>query len=878
VIGERRVDIERGARAPLPEPRSMWRVKEGYVSIDIGSFGPGWVETGERGFMYNAIAGDLVPGGAFESGEQTYAIVVTAAADAILEQIDPNDVSETEREKLQRRFGMLFERMGVQAFVWAGAPGSLSRSSFGAAVQAAVEAFGLGHIELIRREAGREALRSSASAALDRATLYREAFEASHILDRYPIPVDPSDDDVAAAARIVIDRLGATLVPPIKAQRDSVSAVRAIALSSRLIVRRIVLRGRWWTGEHGPMVAFGRNDGRPLALAPRRGRNGYELIDPTNPRVQLLVDDDLAQSVADVAYMFCPTLPRRGAGVRALLAIGLRDSTRDVVRVLALGLASGLLAVALPLSIAPLVDTVLPAGLRGMLVVATLLIAIAVGAGAVIDSVRNLSVVRAKTRLSAQMQQAVMHRLIGLVPGFYRKFAVADLASRALGIDTVEQFLGDATLSALLTAVFSLVSFGVILYEDPLVGAVCGVMAVITLAAVAMQAAVLLPFRRRSLELSGRISGFVYQTLTGIAKIRAAAARNRVYVRWLHRFLEARRTLAMAHKVEYRFGIFAAVWPSVATLCIIVTVIYVHGDALEPGKFFTILAAFAQMLGALLGLGYSLASIVSIVPIYERLRPILDSVPERADDAGDPGTLSGAISIRDLSFSYEGSSRPAIAHLDQEIAAGSFVAIVGPSGSGKSTLLRLLLGFEQPSSGSISYDSHTLESLDIVSVRRQMGAVLQTAKLLPGSIFDNVSGNAILTRDEVWEAVRRVGLADDIEAMPMKLDTVIGANGAGLSGGQRQRIVIARALAFAPRLIFFDEATRALDNAAQAIVSKTLRGHHATRVVIAHRLSTVVDADRILVMDGGRIVQEGTYEELLAVPGPFKTLAERQRL
>jgi ATP-binding cassette subfamily C protein len=309
-----------------------------------------------------------------------------------------------------------------------------------------------------------------------------------------------------------------------------------------------------------------------------------------------------------------------------------------------------------------------------------------------------------------------------------------------------------------------------------------------------------------------------------------------------------------------------------------VTVIYVHGDALEPGKFFTILAAFAQMLGALLGLGYSLASIVSIVPIYERLRPILDSVPERADDAGDPGTLSGAISIRDLSFSYEGSSRPAIAHLDQEIAAGSFVAIVGPSGSGKSTLLRLLLGFEQPSSGSISYDSHTLESLDIVSVRRQMGAVLQTAKLLPGSIFDNVSGNAILTRDEVWEAVRRVGLADDIEAMPMKLDTVIGANGAGLSGGQRQRIVIARALAFAPRLIFFDEATSALDNAAQAIVSKTLRGHHATRVVIAHRLSTVVDADRILVMDGGRIVQEGTYEELLAVPGPFKTLAERQRL
>jgi ATP-binding cassette subfamily C protein len=190
----------------------------------------------------------------------------------------------------------------------------------------------------------------------------------------------------------------------------------------------------------------------------------------------------------------------------------------------------------------------------------------------------------------------------------------------------------------------------------------------------------------------------------------------------------------------------------------------------------------------------------------------------------------------------------------------------------------LLLGFDAPSDGWVAYDGHALDSLDIVAVRRQMGAVLQTAKLLPGSIFDNIAGNAILTRDEAWEAARRVGLASDIEKMPMKLDTVIGANGAGLSGGQRQRIIIARALAFGPKIIFFDEATSALDNATQAIVSRTLGEMNATRIVIAHRLSTVVDADRILVMDAGRIVQEGTYAELLAVPGPFQTLAARQRM
>jgi NHLM bacteriocin system ABC transporter ATP-binding protein len=874
VIGERRLEVARGAHAALSEPRTLWRITEGYVSIDVGPFDPS-AGGGERGFLYNAITGDLVPGGGFESDGLEHVVIVTAAADAQLERIDPGDATPGDREKMRRRFDTLLERAGAPAFAW-GDDGRVR--PFGAVVEDALASFGAAYLETVRRDRRREALRSSVGVALDRTALYREAFEASHILDRYPIPVDPADDDVTAAARIVVDRLGVTLVAPIKADRDPASAVRAIALASHLVVRRIVLRARWWLGEHGAMVAFAKSDGRPLALVPRRGRSGYEAIDPADPRVPHRIDADLAESIADVAYVFCRTLPLRGAGIFSLLGIGLRDSTTDIVRVLALGLVSGLLASVLPLAIAPLIDTVLPTGLRGILVVVTVLLGVTVLAAGTLDMVRNFSVVRVKTRLSSQMQQSVMYRLIGLAPSFYRRFAVGDLASRALGVDAVEQYLGDATLTAVLTAVFSLVSFGVILYEDPVVGAVCGVLAAITLAAFALQAALLVSYRRKTLELSGHLSGFVYQTLTGIAKIRAAAARNRVYVRWLHRFLAVRRSVATAHKIEYRFGIFASVWPSVATLCIIVTLLVARDGAIEPGKFFTILAAFAQMLAGLLALGYNVSSMVSIVPIYERLAPILDALPERADAAGDPGPLTGAISIRDVSFTYEGTSRPALAKVSQEIPAGSFVAIVGPSGSGKSTLLRLLLGFETPSSGSISYDDHLLDSLDIVSVRRQLGAVLQTAKLLPGSIFDNIAGNAILTRDEAWSAARRVGLAGDIEAMPMKLDTMIGANGAGLSGGQRQRIVIARAIAFAPKLLFFDEATSALDNATQAIVSQTMRDLKATRIVIAHRLSTVVDADRILVMEGGRIVQQGGYAELLAAPGPFKALAERQRL
>ena len=874
MIGERRLEIARGDHVALVEARTMWRVVSGYVSVDVATFDAAGNETGERGFMYNAIKDDVVPAGAFESDGARYAIVVTAAADAALEVTDPGALPESERETLRRRFGMLFERLGARPFAWnEGGP----RGS-GAAVWEMFAAFGRAYVEALKLERRRETLRSSAGVTLDRAALYREAFEASHILDRYPIPIDPTDDEVTAAARIVIDRLGAKLVVPMKAERDHVSAVRAIALASHLVVRRILLRGRWWLGEHGPIVAFTKTGGRPLALVPRRNGRGYESIDPLDPRIQHPVDEALAADIADVGFMFLPTLPLRGAGLLSLLTLGLRDSNRDIARVIGLGLASGLLASVIPLAIAPIIDTVLPSGLRSILVELALLLIVAVGAGAAIDAVRNMSIVRVKTRLSSQMQQAVMHRLIGLAPGFYRRYSVGDLANRALGVDAIEQYLGDATLTAVLTAVFSLVSYAIVLSQDATVGLVCGAIAVITVVAFAGEAMLLVNLRRKTLALTGQLSAFVYQTLTGVAKIRAAAARNRVYVRWLHRFLEVRRLGAVAHKIEYRYSIFSAVWPSVATFVVIVTILLAHNGNFEPGKFFTILAAFGQMLAALLALGLNVASMVSVVPIYERFKPILDAVPERDVSGGDPGPLSGQISIHDLSFSYEGATRPALSHVSQEIAPGSFVAIVGPSGSGKSTLLRLLLGFETPSSGWIAYDNHALDSLDIVSVRRQMGAVLQTAKLMPGSIFDNISGNAILTRDEAWAAARRVALADDIEKMPMKLDTVIGANGAGLSGGQRQRIVIARAIAFAPKLIFFDEATSALDNATQAVVSETLRETNATRIVIAHRLTTVVDADKIIVMEGGRIVQEGTYQELLAVDGPFKTLAERQRM
>jgi ABC-type bacteriocin/lantibiotic exporter with double-glycine peptidase domain len=275
-------------------------------------------------------------------------------------------------------------------------------------------------------------------------------------------------------------------------------------------------------------------------------------------------------------------------------------------------------------------------------------------------------------------------------------------------------------------------------------------------------------------------------------------------------------------------------------------------------------------------LSSAVVAALSVVPLYERARPILDARPEVNPAKRHPGELAGGIDVKHVSFRYRPDSPMVLRDVSLSVSAGRFVAIVGASGSGKSTLLRMLLGFETPESGAIYVDNQDLSQLDIQAVRQQIGVVLQSGRLLSDSIHKNIVGSAPLTFDDAWEAARLAGLEDDIKNMPMGMHTIIGESGGGLSGGQRQRLMIARAIVRRPRILLFDEATSALDNETQAIVSRSLEGLQATRVVIAHRLSTVARADRIYVMDKGAVVQEGSYEELVRQEGPFADLARRQ--
>jgi ABC-type bacteriocin/lantibiotic exporter with double-glycine peptidase domain len=299
---------------------------------------------------------------------------------------------------------------------------------------------------------------------------------------------------------------------------------------------------------------------------------------------------------------------------------------------------------------------------------------------------------------------------------------------------------------------------------------------------------------------------------------------------------------------------------------------------LPLGTFMAFSAALGNLIAASLSAAGQLITALRAIPLYERARPLLRMSPEGRGRGGRTGALRGEIELSDVTFRYDVQGPAILDRLSLRIAPGEYVAIVGPSGSGKSTLMRLLLGFETPQSGAILFDGTASEQFDPAALRRCMGVVLQQSKLSPDNLFQNIVGNSGQSLDDAWAAARMAGLAEDIAAMPMGMHTTVLEGGQGLSGGQRQRLLIARALVRRPRILLFDEATSALDNRTQDVVSTTLAALPATRVVIAHRLSTIAHADRVLVLDRGRLVQSGTYAELLASPGLFATLARRQLL
>jgi ATP-binding cassette subfamily C protein len=368
----------------------------------------------------------------------------------------------------------------------------------------------------------------------------------------------------------------------------------------------------------------------------------------------------------------------------------------------------------------------------------------------------------------------------------------------------------------------------------------------------------------------------LFQFLSSISKIRIAGAEVHAFSQWAGKFAANKRQTFELRRLMLKLNLQTTLLPMIAVILLLSFITGAEQGRLTTGRFMAFFTAMTMTVAAFLQLGMAGISFFMAIPMLDSIRPILGSMPENMALKPEFSELTGEIEVVNLKFRYDQESPPVLDNVSLHVHPGEFVAIVGASGSGKSTLLRLLLGFETPESGSVYYDRQDIASCDASSLRRQTGTVLQHAQLAAGNILSNITGITNATFEDAWEAARNVGLDEDIKQMPMGMYTVITGGLSSLSGGQRQRIMIARAIVNKPRILFFDEATSALDNKTQQIVSESLEKLQATRIVIAHRLSTVQHADRIYLMEQGKIAETGTYNELIAKGAKFSELVRRQ--
>lgn len=678
-----------------------------------------------------------------------------------------------------------------------------------------------------------------------------------------------------AAVRLVAGHLG-IVVPEVSRDRRvgrRMDPVRAAFLAAGLRTRSVRLEGRWWTEETGPMVARRLTDDAPVAVLPVPG--GYVAAWPEGASLRPVTAQD-AKALAEHALSPYRPLPPGNPGWPALLRFGVRGGGRDLNTVVLTVVLAGLAGLALPVLTGVVLGILAPRAERGLIVQAgTVLMATAVG-GALFAVVQHLAVARLGSRVDAAVQAAVWDRLLSLPTTFFAERSPGEIGAAVLGVRRLRQHMSGAFTSALLAWAAGLVDLVLIIVVSPTLGLLTAVLMALALGTTAvLQRAVV---RRAGDELAAekRLSSFLLQLLQGLATVRAAAAEDRVFGRWAADFARERRAAMASRRVAARITIVAAVLPMLGLVPLFALV----GGPLagiSVSSFLMVFVAEGVVLGATLALASATVVAAGTVPALRALEPILTAEPEESRSGADPGDLEGAITFTHVSFRYDDAGPLVLDDVSFAVAPGEFVAIVGPTGCGKSSLLNLLLRFGRPTTGSILLDGQDLSELDAGAVRRQCGVVLQSGTLLAGDISTNIACGGNYTREEAWEAAEMAGIADDIAVLPMGMETVVSENSSALSGGQRQRLMIARALVSKPRIVLLDEATSALDNPAQKVVAENTRKLNATRLVIAHRLSTVAGADRILVLEDGQLVQDGTYHELLAdESGMFARLARRQ--
>lgn len=682
-------------------------------------------------------------------------------------------------------------------------------------------------------------------------------------------------DATYAACKLVADAAGIALAAPERtgAGGDRLDPVERIALASRVRTRAVRLDGRWWRDDVGPLVGHRALSGAPVALLWRRG--GYVAVHPATGR-ETPVEKANAPEFEPRAVMFYRPLPDRAPSPLRLLRFSMRGTGGDLANLLLSGLVTVAIGALVPLATGRVLGAYVPRAQEGPIVRVCLAVMVAGVVAAAFMLLQNLTILRLEGRVEATLQPAVWDRLLRLPTRFFAERSTGELASAAMGVSAIRRLLAGLGPSVVQASTVGAVNLGLLLwFSVPLALAAVGMLVVV--AGVFLGLGLWqVRWQRRLVVLTNKLNNQAFQTLRGLPKLRVAAAENYAYAAWAAQFARSRELQQRLGRIKNLNAVLGAVYLPLCSLLMFMLLAGPARGALSAADFLTFTTSMTMLLTSVTSLTGAFVAAVAALPLFEEIRPVLEATPEVRSGSTRPGPLSGAVEARRLSFRYADDGPLVLDDVSFEARPGEFVAVVGPSGCGKSTLLRLLIGFDRPVSGSVLYDGQDLAALDQSAVRRQCGVVLQHAQPFTGSIMDVICGTGAYTPEEVMAAAELAGLAEDIRRMPMGLHTLVSGSGS-VSGGQRQRLMIAQALIRRPRILFFDEATSALDNETQRTVIDSTRKLDATRVVIAHRLSTVLDADRVVVMENGKVVQQGTPAELLADPrGRLHELVRRQ--
>ena len=642
------------------------------------------------------------------------------------------------------------------------------------------------------------------------------------------------------------------------------------------IMRRTVrLDKGWYHDAVGAMLGTRKDDGSVVALLPW-GLSGYRFYDRKAGKYVHL-SRKTEGMIESEAFAFYKPFPLKKMGIPDFMRYIVEQiAPSDLVMLLLTMLVSTLVGLLIPRLNARLFSDVIESGSMNMLLGVGIFLACTSISSLIFEVVHAMASMRINTKLSINIEAAAMMRMLSLPATFFKNYSAGELSNRLGYISSLANQLVDMVLSTGLTSVFSLAYVAQIIHYTPalLVPSlvVTLVTIVITIASVLMQTGV----SRRQMLLSAKESGISYALIAGIQKIRLAGAEKRAFGRW-------GRAYAQQAELAYNPPLFLKVSSVLSMGASLIGTMVIYYAAIQShvsvAEYYAFNAAYGMVSGSFMALAGVALSVAQIRPTLEMVKPLLETVPEITEDKEVLTNLSGAVELNNITFRYSEDMPLVLDDISLKINPGEYVAIVGKTGCGKSTLMRIMLGFETPQKGAVYYDGHDLNHIDLKSLRRRIGTVMQNGKLFTGNIFSNITIVAPwLTVDDAWEAAEIAGLADDIRHMPMGMHTVISEGQGGVSGGQRQRILIARAVAPKPKLLIFDEATSALDNLTQKQVSEALDRMNCTRIIIAHRLSTIRQCDRIIVLDGGKIIEDGTYDELIEAGGSFAELVARQRL